>query len=274
MALFTIDPDKCKGDGICAAECPLRIITIDGEGVYPTLAEGSGSLCNNCGHCVAVCPQGALSLNSMKPEECKPVERDLFPGFNQLKELICSRRSIRTYADKAVDRETLSCLIDVARYAPTARNQQLVNWTVIEGKAGVKHLAGLVLEWMRLKVEEEPAKDTYLRYQKIIASWEKGDDRILRGAPHIVVAHALKTATLTMTDCIIALTCFDLAAFSKGLGTCWAGYLMEAANTYPPVFDALALPGDHQCYGAIMIGYPKYHYNRIPLRNSPAVFWR
>jgi hypothetical protein len=34
------------------------------------------------------------------------------------------------------------------------------------------------------------------------------------------------------------------------------------------------LPQGHKCFGAVMLGYPKYKYIRIPMRSVPIVTWR
>ena len=67
MTLFTIDPEKCKRDGICVNECPARIIVQADKDSVPSLVEGGEALCINCGHCVAVCPHEAFSLKTMGP---------------------------------------------------------------------------------------------------------------------------------------------------------------------------------------------------------------
>ena len=56
-----------------------------------------------------------------------------------------------------------------------------------------------------------------------------------------------------------------------GLGACWVGYLMLAATQYEPLKDALGIPNDHRLYGAMVVGYPKYSYRRIPPRNQAKV---
>ena len=66
----------------------------------------------------------------------------------------------------------------------------------------------------------------------------------------------------------------ELYAYAKGLGTCWAGYFTTAAKLYPPLTAALRLPAGHQCYGAVMLGYPKTGYELIPQRNAPLVAWK
>jgi nitroreductase len=58
------------------------------------------------------------------------------------------------------------------------------------------------------------------------------------------------------------------------LGTCWAGFLSRAAATFPPLQEALALPQGHQALGAMMVGYPKFSYKRLPTRKTPEIIWR
>jgi len=70
------------------------------------------------------------------------------------------------------------------------------------------------------------------------------------------------------------LTYLELAAPAFGLGTCWAGYFDVAANLWPPLKNALELPDGHTSFGAMMIGYPKYKYQRMPLRNQAKISWR
>ena len=72
----------------------------------------------------------------------------------------------------------------------------------------------------------------------------------------------------------IALTYLELAAHATGLGACWAGYFHFACGSYKPLQEALSLPDGHQVHGAMMLGYPKHRFSRIPLRNAPAVIWR
>ena len=66
----------------------------------------------------------------------------------------------------------------------------------------------------------------------------------------------------------------SLGATGMGLGGCWAGYFNAAVNTFPPMQQALGLPEGHQCYGAMMIGYPKFRYHRMPERKAPSITWR
>ena len=274
MSLFSIDPKLCERDGICVEECPARIIEIRKEGDFPSPVEGAEEICIHCGHCVAVCPHGALSLKTVGPGDCSPMKREILPGFEGTVELLKSRRSIRAYKESAVKRETLLTLIDAARYAPSGSNSQPVHWLLIEDKAEIKRLAALVVDWMRVVVKETPELAAPGRFDRIVRAWDEGIDRIFRSAPHLAVAFGLKTHPAAQPACIIALTYLELAACAMGLGTCWAGYFMRAIQSFPPLIRALDLPEDHQVFGAMMLGYAKHHYHRIPLRDEARITWR
>ncbi len=274
MALFTIDPKKCKRDGLCVAECPGLLIELVGEDGFPTPIVDAETLCINCGHCVSICPHGALSLKTMSPKDCLPMRKELDLSPDQCEHLLRSRRSIRSYKEKQVPRDLLTRVIEIARYAPTGSNIQPVDWLVIEDTKEVRRLTGLVADWQRSQIQEGTDYYLKMRMERIVKAWDEGVDRICRNAPHLIVAHGLSSLPASQSSCTIALTYLELAALSMGLGTCWAGYFNTAANMYPPLLEALALPKDHLPYGAMMIGYPKYKYQRIPLRNKPKIAWR
>lgn len=225
MSLFVVDSEKCKRDGICVAECPLQLIELTDRKSVPIPINGADEMCINCGHCVAVCPHGAMSLATMKSEECAPVQKDLLPGLEQVEHLMLSRRSIRTYEDRAVEREVLTKLIDIARYAPTGRNAQLVRWLVIDDKKEVRRLAGIIIDWVRHLLKEQNPIAVRNRFDRVVADWEAGFDRVCRSAPALIITHAPKDYSTVATDCAIALTYFELAASAFGLGACWAGFV-------------------------------------------------
>jgi len=274
MSLFSVDQEKCKRDGFCVAECPVGIIEMPDEDSFPSPIQGADQICINCGHCVAVCPHAALSLKTMSPEDCPPVQRQLILTADHAEHFLRFRRSIRTYKDKPVDRGTLTKLIDMARYAPSGSNLQPVHWLVIENRNTVSDLAGLVADWMRAAIADNPEIALPLRFDRVVAAWERGQDRILRGAPHLIVAHGLKSVPAAQSACTIALTYLELAATALGLGACWAGYFNRAASAYPPMIEALELPEGHESFGAMMVGYSTYDYHRLPLRNESRISWR
>ncbi len=272
--LFSVDPEKCKHDGICVEACGRRLIHMADPEALPLPIEDAEEMCIDCGHCVAACPTGALSLQTMNPEECLEIQKELLITAEQAEQLFRSRRSHRTYKDKPVNRNILNRLIEIAGYAPSAHNYHPVHLTVIEDPAEVKRLAGLAIDWMRLMIKENPALAKTYQFAQIVKFWEMGRDPICRNAPHLVIAHANRDATMANIDCIIALSHIELAVLPLGLGATWAGFVMAAISFYPPMAEALGLPESHSPHGALMLGYPKFKFVRIPQRKPPSVIWR
>ncbi len=274
LNLFVVDPDKCKRDGICVGECPVQIIELKDRASLPELIPGGAELCINCGHCVSVCPHGAMSLKTMPSEQCPPLNRAILPTQQQIDHFLRSRRSSRVYKNNPIDKEILASLIDIARFAPSGHNLQPVCWVVIQEKKELKRLAGIVIDWMRVMIDDNAPIARAMHFDRAVDVWDKGTDRILRDAPCLIIAHGRSDLSASQPACIIALTYLELVAYSYGLGACWAGYFNAAANFHKPMQDALSLPEGHQCFGAMMIGYPKNKYYRLPMRNEANIDWR
>jgi nitroreductase len=210
----------------------------------------------------------------MASDQCLPIKEQSFPTREAMEHLLLARRSIRSYEARPVDPEILTRLINIARYAPSGHNTQPVRWLVIHSSQEVQRLAGLVIDWMRLMLEQESPLAQALHMDRLVTSWEDGEDRICRGAPHVVLVHSPKDERTAPAACTIALTYLELAVLPFGLGACWAGYLNTAVNMWPPMAQALDLPLGRTSFGAMMVGYPKYAYHRIPLRKQADITWR
>lgn len=274
MNLITIDETKCKKDGFCAAECPVSIIVQEGPSAFPRQTDDAEEFCIGCGHCVAVCPHAALTHRNCGPDDCPPLRKELAVTEDQAMQFFKGRRSIRSYRAKPVDRETLGKLISLAGHAPTGHNGQHVRWMVINDREELTRLSGMTVDWLRYMIREMPAVLARLHPERVVRRHDEGIDVICRGAPHLVIAYGSKPDPNARISCTIAMTQLELAAPVLGLGACWAGYFNAAATYWPPMAKALNLPENHEPYGSMMIGYPKYAYHRIPKRNEPVIEWR
>lgn len=273
MSLITVDPEKCTRDGICAAVCPARIISLQNKEETPEMVPGGEERCIRCGHCVAVCPHGAMSHESMAAADCMPVKKEFLLDPERTEHFLRNRRSIRVYKDKVIDRDLLVRLIEIARYAPSGHNLQPVKWKIIHDTKDVTRMSALVIDWMRHLIGEKSPLAEMLHMDRAVLAWENGIDPINRNAPHLVMAYGHKDDRTAQTASTIALTYLELAATGFGLGGCWAGYFTAASLFWPPLGEALNLPKDHLCLGALMLGYPKFKYHRMPLRNEPEITW-
>lgn len=272
MSLLTIDPTLCKKDGICAAECPMAIIKWKQDNI-PVLADNASSLCINCGHCVVVCPHGALTHASLAPEDCLALDKNLILSPEHTEHFLRSRRSIRNFKENAVEKETLKKLIGLAAFAPSGHNCQPVHWQVLNGRDIVKEHAAMVIEWMKLTQEENPKLAKIMHLPMLIGAWEAGVDTVTRNAPTLILAQGKESNPMAPQACTIAMTYLDLAAQSFDVATCWCGYFLRAAISYPPLVEKLGKNRGLKTYGVMMAGYPKYKYHRMPTRKTANITW-
>ena len=172
-----------------------------------------------------------------------------------------------------VPREIIARALDSARFAPSGVNRQPVAWTVVSGLDAVHRLAAGVLEWARTLVEQNHPLAERFGFARFLVAWEKGEDLILRHAPHVVLAHTPASDPTGPGSAIIAVTYFQIAAEALGLGTCWAGYLQIALSMSPAVVKLAGIPEGRQAPAATLLGYAKHEYAAIPPRKALDVTW-
>ncbi|MEW6261339.1 MAG: nitroreductase family protein [Thermodesulfobacteriota bacterium] len=272
--MIHIDPERCKRDFICVMECPTRILEQKAKDQPPVLVRDGESLCIRCGHCVAVCPHEAFSHRDIPQDQVLPIRPEHRISIEQATQFLKSRRSIRAYRKRPVDREELMQVLDVARFAPSGHNNQPVSWIVVYNTDEVRRMTDMVADWMRQVQQDNPTMAALWHFDRILAGYAIGMDGICRHSPHLLIAHADKSDVTAPNACVIAAATAELAASAMGLGVCWAGFFLTAALFWPPLHEALGFPKGHLPYAALMVGYPKVVYHRIPPRKPLSVTWK
>ena len=226
-----------------------------------------------CGHCEVVCPNNALthllSQIALKSAE----EGNLNIDSVTLSQYFQNRRSIRNYLLKPVDNKILEQLMDTVRYAPTGGNRQLNQWIIVSGKEMKQKLTDGAITWMKAILLTNPELAGGYNFQAVITAVENGVNLICRNAPHVVVGYTAGSHTGGVRDSIIAASHLELLAPSFGLGTCWAGFLMTALQYSPELKKILGIDEASNIHAALMLGYPKFKYYRIPARDEADVKW-
>lgn len=268
--IIKVDENLCIKCGSCIRACPGGLIE---KKDFPVPIANSWDQCIDCGHCVAICPTGAMHQRSMSPEDCEPIDIHLIPRWDRVRQYLISRRSIRTYINKPIEKEKVLQLLDIARYAPSGANRQIVRWLVINDHERVHKAAEMTIDWMKAVKEKNPALYQEANLELFVSSWDGGKDRISRGAPCIIMAYALKDERTAPPAAMIAIAHIQLAAPGLGLGTTFTGSINSAAQGYPPLMQLLGLPEGFIPYGTFAIGYPAEKYQRIPVRRPVDVTW-
>jgi nitroreductase len=153
-------------------------------------------------------------------------------------DVIKTRRSVRSYKDKSVDQDTLSCILEAGRFAPSAVNLQPWEFIVIRN------------EEMKKRVAEHAR---YYGYK-----WKH-----VERCQVLIVIVGNPQHKWWVVDCSLAAQNMMLEAHSLGLGTCFIGGFDED-NTRV----VLRVPKEKRILGLITLGYPagpSHPPSRIPL---------
>ena len=143
-------------------------------------------------------------------------------------ETIRKRRSVRIYAERIPDSETVMKTLEAARWAPSGLNNQPWKFLVIQDSQRREGLAELT------------------KYASIV-----------RSAPVLVVACLNHLTSYNRDKDLMAIGAavqnILLCACSLGLGTCWLG---EIINQKEEVSRYLKLSNDLEVMAVIAMGYP------------------
>ncbi len=145
-------------------------------------------------------------------------------------EAIKTRKSVRAFLDKPVEKEKLDRIMEAGRLAPSASNRQ---------------------EWRFVVVQDEETRT------KLI---DAANNQRFVGEATVVIACCAETEGHVMPcghesfgiDVAIAIDHITLAAAAEGLGTCWIG-----AFSPQKVRKVLGIPENIQVVELLPLGYPK-----------------
>lgn len=280
--------EKCTGCGICSEECAAFIIEMRDEKPFVTRRMD----CVECGHCIAVCPAGALYDPLAMKADNRPYSFEDLPSSKSLQLLFRTRRSVRKYKEKPLPRSVLEKILDAGRYAPTGGNRPDVHFIVITSPQEIEWLRGTVLEsalgmFRKLQKLAKPASlimgsenlDTFNYYIPILEDWQDrwnkmGDDRLFYHAPALILVHGKKWDDIVGFGNAVALYQASLMAQTLKVGCCFNGFLQIAPNLDGKIKKRLGIPKQHKCYGAMGLGYEMTKYRRTVRRRPPNVTWR
>lgn len=260
---FSVDPQRCIRCGECVNDCPVNILVLGDTLPYTT--EGKEGDCIGCQHCLSVCPTGAVSVLGLHPDDSVDLTEVQLPSLDQMEVMVKGRRSVRRYVDENVDSFLIRRLLDMANYAPSGRNDRQVCFSVIDNRDVMNRFREETLEGLAHLVQHNALPLGYELFADIVSGWSMYQvDVLFRWAPHLVVVSVPEGAASPEPDGLIALSQFDMAARSAGLGTLWNGLVKMAITLVPELRVVLKIPDNHLVIFAMCFGKPDISYARCP----------
>lgn len=270
MINFKVDQEKCTKCKSCVTDCPVLII--NGKSEFPEIKDGKEGNCLECQHCLAICPEAAISILGKSPENSISTA-SAFPDPTKLENLMQTRRSIRRFKKDEVDKELIHRMISMTSYAPTAKNENAVQFTVVDNQKDMDAFKELTYNAIKKAGEEGRIPDSRAHLANFQSLWEsKNIDILFRNAPHILITSAPKTCTTPVVDCTLAMTYFDLLANSNGIGSLWDGFATDVMqNVTPELKAAVGIPEDHIVAMVLAFGIAKPKYARSIQNDAPNI---
>lgn len=273
--MMNVDKDKCIGCGLCVKDCFVRDIElIDGK------AKINNVTCFKCGHCIAVCPKGAVSTDEYSMEDVEEYNKEKFEiDADNLLNFIKFRRTIRQFKNKDVETEKISKIIEAGRFTQTGSNSQNVSYIVV--REGIDELKEMALESLNGLGENilsnlNPQTMPFKRYAQMWMNMYEnyklnptGKEKLFFNAPAIVLV-----VSDSPVNAALASSNMELMTNALGLGTFFSGFFVRAAQGNKKIMDYLELAQGKEIVTCMVIGYPDVKYSRTTPRKNADISWK
>lgn len=263
--MIQINEELCTGCGKCVKDCISLCIALKGGKARASCD------CFSCGHCVAVCPQGAVSIPELDMNDVEAYEKDKFSlDADTLLRAIKFRRSIRDYKEKPVETEKLKKLLEAGRCTATAKNNQDCHFVFVQQELDA--LKQQVWDFIDDYAESHKGNVSNDMYPYVAFNRRKkadaADDYLFRNAPAVVYI----TSDWPL-DAGLAAQNMELMAVSLGLGVLYNGFLARITDQNERLKAWLGIEGK-TIKACMLLGYPAVSYARTAPRREPKVIWK
>lgn len=180
------------------------------------------------------------------------------PTMEETIKTIYERRSVRSYRDQPVFRETTEKIIAAGRMAPSAMNHQPWHFYVIDNPAIIRmfshQISEIAVEEIRHTTLKEMKKMTLSSYHlSRMMDYLKAEDHIFYDAPVLILITTPKDDNWGQIAAGMCAQNMMLAAKALGLDSCSVGFARYIMQTRD--YNLLNIPPTEQVDMAVVIGY-------------------
>lgn len=242
-----IDAEKCIGCGICKKDCVgFDIDIVDGKAV------AHGSSCIMCGHCEAICPQGAVTITGFE-DEITEFEEQVRLNPNELMEAIKTRRTIRQFTEKQVPQDVVDMIFEAGRMAPTGANSQGTSYVLLDKKKAECEAVAVGMFSKLIGIGK--------KFIPQLSSMEIGPHFFFKNAPLVIVIFGKDAVSASL-----AAENMTFMAEANGLGVLFSGFFTTCVNRSSKIRKIMGVNKKPKAVTTLVIGYPAVKYHRTPHR--------
>lgn len=273
-----ISYELCNSCGLCVKVCKdFSLIMVNEK---PVVSDHPLFGCIACGQCMAVCPSRAIEVWGREMSGFDLIDLSEMKdktSYDQLKNMMVERRSIRDFKDMEIAEELINKIIEAAVSAPMGLPPSDVNLLVFRGKEKVREFSFDVIDhfnkiswlfsnrfiWMwrlfgkeayqlmnsfgkplvNFMVETKGKNENYLLYDAPLAMYFMASPYSDPADPHISATYAM------------------LAAESLGLGSCMIGSIHPMIQYgAKKLKQKWHIPAKVPSGIVVIFGYPKYKF--------------
>jgi len=238
--------------------------------------------CIACGHCVAVCPSGAmkhsllgnLHFEKIPEETIDPESLGLF---------LASKRSIRQYTDRPIEDKKLEAILKAGACSPQAKNDRDQHFRLVTDPEKIAEMEKAVIRSYRKLLYLlcspirmligciKPSFGAMLKknlpsLRRLVGKADEGLHPVFHSAPCVITIDGKKSNPLARDDASIAMQYMMLQAHAEGIGSCLIGYASTRPGSLRKVLD---VPKGRSIQVVATFGYPAIRYRAAIWREVP-----
>jgi ferredoxin len=290
---ITVNEETCRKCGLCSEACPNKIIKKNDSGEI-SFRQDRIQFCFKCGQCMAICPTESILVEDLSYSkdfvdipESESFDKSFF-------NMILTRRAVRNFKDKPVPRELLEKIVQAMAFAPPGFPPIKTEIVVVQDttliRKALPHMINvfdflvkaMANPMMRFFIKRRVGREKFNLLVHHVVPLMKNrlpelkmgvEDTITRNAPAMILFHANRNSENYREDIYVALTYGFLAAHALGLGGSAMDIIPPPIERNKELRKMFLIPDTNKVVASMILGYPKYRYERAIKRELKSVKW-
>jgi NAD-dependent dihydropyrimidine dehydrogenase PreA subunit/nitroreductase len=280
ISVFEVDQQKCIKCKACKDVCPENVFAFTNN----KISINPENNCFSCGHCMLVCPSEAIK--SLTTSSFFTVN-DKFPNIPIDQLIFHKKRSIRSFSDRSIEKNTIDKLIEYSEKAPSAHNFRNRMYHVITNQTQIDYLKKIIIKSNKqflnimnnftLFIISLFSKAAYQEFSslrksisQVIKNYNNNIDSIFYGSKCIFLISAPSRIPFSRDDCIASQHYMMLYGETQNIGSFIVGL---AQSSHKPIEKYFKIRKGYSIYAISAFGYGNHKYINDIVFKQPSVYY-